>query len=172
MLFTVLPSAPKSVGEELLGFCLHTVLAMIGGFLFVVMIVPALLHAVCLVASINLHDVPGIFQRPFGPIFALADVLLGFLSNRHLRHRSAPYIGVLGLVWLTTAVVWDFMAFGHSTIVAGHFWRYEFRQLFSPNCSDCLEQLFITAPAMALIFYSVGAAIGLRDQSRKPVQVC
>jgi hypothetical protein len=159
------------MGEELLGFCLHVLLAMTGAFLLAPVIVQVVLRLVCLVAGVNLYQIPDIFQRALSPISVLTYVLFGFLLNRYLRHRSAPWIVTIGVVWLGTALLWDFRGFGHSEFIGGHFWRYEFNQLFTSKCvqSECLEQWIVAVPAMAIVWYGIGSWIGLRaSESRKP----
>ena len=158
-------STQRSTGEELIGFCLHVLLAMTGAFLLAPVIVRVVLRFVCLVAGMNVHQIPGIFQRAaLSPISALTYVLFGFLLNRYLRHRSAPWIATIGVVWLGTALLWDFRGFGQSEFIAGHFWRYEFNQLFTSKCvqSECLEQWLVAVPAIAIVWYGIGTWIGLR----------
>ena len=107
--------------------------------MLVPVIVQVVLRFVCLV-----------FQRALSPISVLTYALFGFLLKRYLRHRSAPWITTIGVVWLGTALLWDFRGFGQSEFIADHFWRYESNQLFTSKCveSECLEQWLVAVPAM------------------------
>ena len=112
--------------------------------------------------GLNIHQIASIFTEESSPLRWVWCAFLGFFMNRYVRHRSASWIGTIGIVYMTVVVVWDFTATGHSEFVRslpGGFWRDEFDQLFTSKCSasECLGQLFATMPSLALISYSIGA---------------
>jgi hypothetical protein len=125
-------------GEELLGFCLHVLLAMTGAFLLVQ----------SLFRSFFVSFV-WFFKELSAPFRAYIRAI-----RVPLKSIFAPSIRAVDnnnrVVWLGTALLWDFRGFGQSEFIAGHFWRYESNQLFTSKCveSECLEQWLVAVPAM------------------------
>lgn len=117
------------------------------------------------------------FAMPYNPLLWVSGVLLGLLVNRFARHRSACWVGAIALLLMFAVMVWDISIFKRSgyygALTQGHYWKYEFGQLFSPDdatCSDseCLGKLLVTLPVVASIAYSIGAWLGLRSWHSDP----
>src|SRR5258706_3839187 len=125
----------RGAGEEILAFCLHSALAVACGFFFATPPFPALVHVL---SALSIHRIPDFLTEVFGPIFWLFMIGLGFSVNRYMRHRAAPWIGVIGVVCITIILVWDYISVGHSWYyrnLSGGFWGEEFRQNFTSKCS-------------------------------------
>jgi hypothetical protein len=157
--------AAMSIGKSLVGesaafFFIHLPLALVGGFI---------------VGRIGASLV-GILLTGFGTVATIASavfaftltVLLGFVANQFMQHRSASWVGALGLVWFVVAASWDILSYRHSSFyrarTGGHFISAEFIMLFSPHCGErwdaeeCgLEQLLVTVPVLISVAYSLGA---------------
>jgi hypothetical protein len=162
--------------EEFIGFCLQFALAIGTGALLAPVISRSILVFVCFISGLSIHQVPPIFREVFGPFFWLSNVVMGLVMNRYARHRSALWIGVIGVVCIVVVLAWDYIGTGHSGYyrsLPGGFWGNEFREMFTSECSasECLGHL-ITVPSLSLITYSIGAWLGLRVGSRlDPVEV-
>lgn len=109
--------------------------------------------------------------EPLMPGFTVVSILLGFFVARKIAEpEPAKWIWVPWLFWLS-------VGFGE---VAGHWspawdvhpsrWSYAFENLFgtTPNCgaTECLYEVFFTAPFLCAAFYSIGAAIALKASRR------
>jgi Na+-driven multidrug efflux pump len=159
--------------EELLAFCLHAALAVFGGWLLAHLLSNGISW---LFLTVRLHRIPALFTEVFGPAFWLTNVLFGLSTNRYTRHRSAPWVGLIGAVCLAALLVWDHVAIGHSDYyrsLPGGYWGYEFRQNFTLECSasECLG-LLVTFPSLSLISYSIGAWLGLRISKGRESNAC
>jgi hypothetical protein len=111
----------------------------------------------------------------YSPVLWGPSILLGFVVNRFTNHRSAYWVGMVGLLYLFSIIMWDTVSIMHleyiRTVNHGNFWQYEFNQLFALDqrkCSDsgCIEELFATAPTFTSIAYSVGAWMALQPWAR------
>ncbi len=112
-----------------------------------------------------------LFAMPYNPFLWISGALLGLFVNRFARNRSACWVGAIALVYMFAIMVWDISIFRRSdyyaTLTHGHYWKYEFGQLFSPDnatcsASECLGQLLVTFPVVASVAYSIGAWLALR----------
>jgi hypothetical protein len=151
--------------RELRLVVLHVVVALVGGVL-----------AVLLVGGLFAALFSGLEVRPptpdviYNPFIWLPAFFLGLVVNRFARHRSAPFVGIVGLVLLVGVMAWDVSILRHGgnyrDLSPGHDWAYEFRQLFSADktCrdSECLGKILVTAPFITTVAYSIGAWLGLR----------
>lgn len=142
---------------------------------------PISIFGTVLVAAVLSWPVAAIFSRlgarridfatAYNPFLWVSGILLGLLINRFAHHRSAYWAGTLALLLMFAVMVWDISIYKRSgyygALTHGHYWRYEFGQLFSrgdASCSDseCLGKLFITVPVVASVAYSIGAWLALR----------
>lgn len=140
---------------------LHALFALIGGAVVGLLLGGLTVRIVYFVTGLD------VLREIISPFYWLWVSLLGFLVNIYTHNRSAAWIGILGLIYMGAMVLWDFSVIGHSDYylrLPGGPWQYEWNQLFTSKCSDseCLGELLITAPTLALISYSIGAAIALR----------
>jgi len=62
---------------------------------------------------LNVHHIPDFLAGVFGPVFWLCTVLTGLFMNHHVRHRSASWMGVIGILCIVIVLVWDYVAVGH-----------------------------------------------------------
>jgi hypothetical protein len=150
-------SAATRVCKELLGLFLHVPVAIVlgGAFVFVT-------DLVLNPFSIKSH-LPELLVFLFGSIFWGA--LLGFVVCQFARHRSARWVGAIGLLYLIVECAWDIGLHWNSSYYRGRGgpFRYEFEQLFTTNRTDSgWEQLFVTMPVMCCIGYSLGAWLALK----------
>ncbi|MGD0163413.1 MAG: hypothetical protein ABSB39_13175 [Candidatus Sulfotelmatobacter sp.] len=113
---------------------------------------------------------------PFNPLLWLVGVLFGFLINRSRRHRSACFVGVLGLALLFLFMLWEVSAIkrspGYSRRIGGHYWQYEYDHMLSPHNKNAdgeeyLGKLLFTTPALSSVAYSIGAVLALRYSAAK-----
>ncbi len=158
--------AKKPFYEELPFLPLHVVVALVGGTLATILI-GGLFGAI--LSKIGV--LPPRFPVIFNPFIWLPGFFLGFAVNRFVRHRSAPFVGVVGLVFLVGVMFWDVSILKHGGhypyLTPGNYWDYELLVLFSPSdkaCGDseCLGKLFVTAPFVISVAYSIGAWLALR----------
>jgi hypothetical protein len=100
--------------------------------------------------------------EPFSPMIAISAFLLGyFVSFRLLGGQAASWTWIIGLLWLSCAVRelatgWDASWSPEKTrlgYIAANLFGY------SNKCSgtECLYELFFTAPFVASIAYALGA---------------
>jgi hypothetical protein len=151
-------SAWERASKEFLGLFLHVPIAIVLGGAFV------------LGTDLVLDPPPVKSRLPellvflFGSIFWGA--LLGFVVCQFARHRSARWVGAVGLLYLIVESAWEIHIYWNSPYyrALGGPFRYEFEQLFTANCagSECVEQVFITVPVMCCIAYSLGAWLALK----------
>jgi hypothetical protein len=152
--------------NELMELPVHFLTATIGGTFL----------SVLLTVGIGLALSPLRIRVPdLGPIFNpfvwLAGVFLGFSMNRSRRHRSACFVGVLGIVLLFLLMLWDVSVIKHSpgfsSRLGGHYWQYEYDHMLSPHNQNAdgeeyLGKLLFTTPALSSVAYSIGAWLALR----------
>jgi hypothetical protein len=114
----------------------------------------------------------------YDPFFWVPALLLGYLVARRLRHRSARLEGVLAGLLLLLLISFDVASMKRAPyyigLTEGHYWDYEFRDLFLPNDRTCasserLGQLLFTWPFVAAVAYSIGAWLSLRFGSAKTI---
>jgi hypothetical protein len=152
-------SAWELACKEFLGLFLHVPIAIALGGAFVLgtgLVVGRLLFPV----SSHLLD---LLVFLFGSIFWGA--LLGFVVCQFARHRSARWVGAIGLLYLIVESAWFISLHWNSPYyrARGGPFRYEFEQLFTANRTDSgWEQLFVTMPVMCCIGYSLGAWLALK----------
>jgi len=149
--------AKRTAGEELVGFCLHATLAILVGLLLAPLTSNGIVR---LLSGLNVQHIPDFLAGVFGPVFWLCTVLTGLFMNHHVRHHSASWIGVIGILCIVIVLVWDYVAVGHSDYsrsLPGGYWGDEFQQMFTSKCSasECLG-LLVTIPSLSLISYSIG----------------
>ena len=156
----------KPFYQELPFLLLHVVVALVGGILSV-LLVGLLIGAILAGMGIR-PPTPAVI---YNPLVWLPGFLLGFGVNRIVRHRSAPYVVLVGVILLVGIMAWDVSILKHGGtyrgLRPGHYWAYEFRQLFSltdKTCGDseCLGRILVTAPFIITVAYSIGAWLGLR----------
>jgi len=162
----------RPIRQELLGLPLHVFIAMPGGVAFAFLLNFLIFRPV----RIWLGTYPG--HIPLGiysPVLWGPSILLGFVINRFTNHRSAYWVGMIGLLYLVSILMWDTVSLMHleftRTVSHGHFWQYEINQLFAldqSKCSDsgCIEELIATAPTFTSIAYSLGAWTALQPWAR------
>jgi hypothetical protein len=156
----------RSFLKECLGFLLHFPVATIGGALAAFIIV-ALLWPVYVIFGARV----GVLFNIYDPLLLLPAGALGFLINRRTNHRSACAVGALGAVLILLVMRSDASLYARSNYyhnLQGHYWRYEFEQLFSPedrscNPEECLGKYLFTLPFFSSVAYSIGAWLGLRS---------
>ena len=152
-------SARERACKEFLGLFLHVPIAVLLGSAFVFgtgLVVGRLLFPVR-------SHLPDLLVFLLGSIFWGA--LLGFVVCQFARHRSARWVGAVGLLYLIVESAWDISNHWNSPYyrALGGPFRYEFEQLFTTNRTDSgWEQLFVTMPVMCCIGYSLGAWIALK----------
>ena len=156
----------KSLNRELAGLLLHVLLATAGVYIIFVALGASM-------ASVW----PGIRDVSFGGelyylLVVLPSVFLGLFVNRIMRHRSASWVGAVASLFLLSILLSDVAMMKGSEyyqqLPQGHYWSYEFKQLFSPfdaRCGDseCLKKLFVTFPFLSSLGYSFGAWVALRS---------
>jgi hypothetical protein len=153
--------------KEATSLSLHFLIATIGGMvLFTLFTVMA--YETFSILGIGLR---GRHAFVYDPFIWLPGLLLGLIVNRRMQNRSACLVGVVAGIFLIMVMRWDIstieaVAF-YRDKAAGHFWRYEFQQLFSPDdrtcaTSECLGKLLFTAPFLLSTAYSLGAFLGLK----------
>jgi hypothetical protein len=111
---------------------------------------------------------------PYSPLSWGTGVLCGFLVVRRLPHKSANWVWVAGAVWLVLGI------FGSLPPCPGEPKSCSFREqikngLYSlfdvtgEGCavSECLEQLFFTAPMLNAIGYSLGASLASNRRTKR-----
>ena len=106
----------------------------------------------------------------FAPWMAATSCAFGFFINRARRDRIALFVWVAGLALLAFAIEREARLWNPA-------WIHESRKQYvidvffgdGRHCpgSECIAQLFFTAPCTASIAYSLGAAIGLLVPSRR-----
>jgi hypothetical protein len=151
-------SAWERACKEFLGLFLHVPIAIVLGGAFVfgtdLLLDPS---------PVKSH-LPELLVFLFGSIFWGA--LLGFVVCQFARHRSALWVGAIGLLYLIVESAWEIHIYWNSPYyrALGGPFRYEFEQLFTTNCtgSECVMQLFVTMPVMCCIVYSLGAWLALK----------
>jgi hypothetical protein len=148
--------------KPFLGFVLHQFIATVGALLLgtvVVFLLAALVAVFTRTPSEGLLErvtEPPLFKlgadNPYfvGPI--LMAFVLGWTSRRYLDSRAAAWVWVLPAL----ALVWNLMTW-KSYSPLGH-WADVEANFFTTNCgdSDCLYELFVTAPFYTSIAYSLG----------------
>jgi hypothetical protein len=154
-------SVAERVCKELLALFLHVPVAILVGGAFVFGTGLALDRLLFPQRSL----LPGLLVSLFGSI--LWGALLGFLVCQFARHRSARWVGAVGLLWFIVYNAWELNFIWHSPYyraLPGGPFRYEFEQLFTTKCTDseCWEQLFVTVPVLCCIGYSLGAWLALK----------
>ena len=105
----------------------------------------------------------------FSPFLWIGSILLAALINSRVHHRSARWVGVVGLCYLVAVlVVYHTPLFERSSVYQTPSGDYSLSHglylLFSPSCKsgDCLEQVLITVPVLNSLAYSFGALLGFR----------
>ena len=107
----------------------------------------------------------------FNPFVWLAGLFLGFSMNRSRRHRTACFVGVLGLALLFLLMLWEVSAIkyspGYSRRIGGHYWQYEYDHMLSPHNQNAdgeeyLGKFLFGTPALCSVAYSIGAWLALR----------
>ena len=152
-------SVRERVCKELLGLFLHLSVAIVLGGAFVLgtdLVVGRLLFP-------ERSHLPELLVFLFGSIFWGA--MLGFVVCQFARHRSARWVGALGLLYLIVESAWLISGYWNSPYYRAHGgpFRYEFGQLFTADCGECgWERLFVTVPVMCCLGYSLGAWLALK----------
>ena len=155
----------KSLIRELSGLLLHLLLATAGVYLIFVAMGASMAWVW-----------PGMRDVSFGGelyylFVGMPSVFLGLLVNWYMRHRSASWVGAVASVFLIPILFSDVAMMKGSEyyqqLTQGHYWSYEFKQLFSSidaKCGDseCLKKLFVTFPFLSSLGYSFGAWVALR----------
>jgi hypothetical protein len=94
-------------------------------------------------------------STPFYPLEVLCGFAIGFVVNRRLRSRSAPFIWILGALLVASDIPYAI----HNGMLR------EFI-LGRGRWADTSEQLATIAPLDAAVGYSVGAWLAFRRQLR------
>jgi hypothetical protein len=158
--------ASRTLVEELIGLPLHFLIAVCGGTLLVI-VSGGVMGRACSTIGFPFPDLGLIYN----PIVWLVPVFLGIVTNRLMRHRSACLVGIVGALLIPMFMRSEISIIQHSeymrNLTHGHYWRYEFQQLFSSDdrtCSDseCLGKVLFTLPFLTSVAYSIGAWLGLK----------
>jgi len=159
-------STRRPFWQEVIALPLHFLLGTIGGTLLF-MLLAGILGVACSSIGFPVPEVGFLYN----PLLWSGAVVLGALVNRELRHRSACLVGIVGALLLLAIMRSDISLYERSdyyrNLTDGHYWRYEFQQLFSPEnrtCADseCFGKLLFALPFLASVAYSIGAWLGLR----------
>ena len=102
---------------------------------------------------------------------ALTAFLLGyFISPRIRKGHAATFVWVVGLLWFIYGAYDSVSYWSASWSPEKTRWSYMLAQLFGPTStcgdSECLGELFFTAPLITSISYSTGAYIRKRRSLR------
>jgi hypothetical protein len=106
----------------------------------------------------------------FDPFVWLAGLILGFLMNRFRRHRSACFVGALGMALFFLLMLWEVSLIkyspGYSARIGGHYWQYEYDHMLSPHNKnpdgeEYLGKFLFGTPALCSVAYSIGAWLAL-----------
>src|SRR5580700_2366332 len=125
--------------QEVIALPLHFLLGTIGGTLLF-MLLAGILGVACASIGFPVPEVGFLYN----PLLWLGAVVLGPLVNRELRHRSACLVGIVGVLLLLAIMRSDISLYERSdhyrNLTHGHYWRYEFQQLFSPENRTCADR--------------------------------
>jgi hypothetical protein len=92
---------------------------------------------------------------PFYPLEVLFGFTIGFIANRRLRSRSAPFIWILA-----AQLLWSIIPYAvHNGMLREFIWG-------DGGLADTIDQLVTIAPLDAAVGYSVGAWLACRRQSQ------
>jgi hypothetical protein len=159
-----------TLGGELTGFVLHSLMAAIVGTIVALLSVGLFGGLGALLGFRSLTS-----TWPLNPLIWLSAGSLGFVANRSMQHRSACLVGILGVLTLIVAMHWDVSLYERSSyyrnVTGGHPWRYELSQLFSRDervcaASECLGRVLITLPFLSSLAYSIGAWLWIRSDRK------
>jgi len=102
-------NARRSVREETLAFFMHSAFAAICGSFLAGIVSSAVVR---FFSVLGVHHISGILTEILGPFFWLTVITLGFLVNSYMCHRSAPWIGAIGILSIAVILIWDHAAVG------------------------------------------------------------
>jgi FtsH-binding integral membrane protein len=99
----------------------------------------------------------------FSPCIAVTAFVIAYFANRRRRDRSPLLFAVAGVLWLAFAVwgegrAWD-PTWAHES-KSNYLVHMFFGTPEQCSASECIGELFFTAPCMAAVAYSIGAAVG------------
>ena len=102
--------------------------------------------------------------EPFAPAIAATGLVLGLaFSGRFKNGQGASWAWIFGLLWLAIGIYDLRRDWSPSWSIQRSSWAYAMANLFGPTSacsnSECLGELFFTAPFTASVTYSVGAFI-------------
>ena len=159
-------SAVRSLRADWMEFPIHFLTATIGGTCLYILLTIATGLAVHPL-GIRLPDYTPIFD----PFVWLAGLLLGAYLNRSRRHRSACFVGVLGVILLGLLMLREVLVIKHSPgfnrRIGGHYWEYAYDHMLSPHNKnpdgeEYLGKVLFTTPALLSVAYSIGAWLTLQ----------
>ena len=132
-------------------------IALIGGFFGITLLAPSHPYS-------NHPILSDFLSSQFNPGFWFPALFAGFAVNYYTRHRSACWIGLLGLAILVTLVVG-----GQYHRHQMPFWRSAYCDLLSMDDNRCGEgtsfgKMVIVGPVLGSISYSIGSALALRTK--------
>ena len=112
-----------------------------------------------LLALLAGHLFSALLKEPLLPTAALVGALLGFYVNRRTKDRSASFVWIIPLIFLSRAVAIEAHSFSpawSSQSLGTYLWA----NFASMSCgeTECLYELFFTAPFLSGLAYSLGAA--------------
>lgn len=150
-------------------FMIHLVISMVGTMLVGFMLLAGVRACEPAIGG-NSPVTRLLFDVPYSPFFWGIALLMGFFMNRWLRQRSAHWVWVAGLTSLSI-FVWDVVRhhdprWCEGCSIGEGVWRNFFT--VQQDClQECLGELFATAPALALVAYSIGACLATVTRSRQ-----
>ena len=152
-------------------FIFHSCVATIGGLVT---------GFVLLAALVPYGPAPshGLFLRladsQYSPAFWAPAFIVGLAINDRMRDRSAQWVGTLFVSLLLMLFLQSVWFSSHSAYYraqnGGHYWRYEYDELFSlgENCADgCLARFLFVSPTLGAVGYSIGAWTALQRRRNK-----
>lgn len=99
-----------------------------------------------------------LLKEPLLPAVLLAGAVVGYFMNRKEKDRSAYFIWVVPLIFVGYEILDNSRSFSQSWAHQS-FPRFIWDNFFGQECggSECLDELFFTAPLFAATGYSVAA---------------
>jgi hypothetical protein len=98
------PAVRKTVAEELLMLLLHFPLALLGGALIAYFVGGITVRIVYFISGVDS------IREIWSPFYWFWNVLFGFLVNLYALNRSAPWLALLALIYMTAMVLWAFLS--------------------------------------------------------------
>src|SRR5262249_13170352 len=122
------------MGREIRGLFIHTFVAIVGGTFIGLALNAFLFGPIIGIFRLQPNQLPDL--GPFNPLLWSGSLLLGLLLNYRTRHRSAYWVGGIGVCYLLAVLFFTVPKFER---------LHYYRLLFSPTCKEgeCLEQMVV-----------------------------